>query len=971
MGPQPLSTGRDARTKRRTAFMELFAGRAMLSEAVRGSKGLDVLAPSDLYTADGADLRDKTVLARVVDRLERDVFWVHMAPPCRTFSRARKRAKVLRSAVRPEGDGNDPDLAEANELAAITFAVAERAVHCGAFFSVENPLSSLMWRLPAAVRVAGMRGVQLLEFEQCAFGGQHRKATGVLTNGGWLPAPRCKHAPPHNHVTLRGRIWSYKDKREVWYTAEAAEYPWAMCVAWAAAASKAAADDATPILAAQVGPPVGGPQRIVNGVPPSDAQEARRAEDAACYGGLRDPRRVAELAPGWQAVGKLLAAIIDRVLLSHGEVLRLVAALADPHRDVGRIREVVVAAASEVQEQAAEVFGAKAVRPARGGYYADLVRCITSRAADPDTDVSEWMSGRTPLGVHAAVQPRGVFPEALPGSAALAAKEFYELNLRKGWKHSNYASFEEHRGVAQAEVRRLMEAGFLERIGPAWSEVVARWPDAVCTRLACLVRTGVAGKPKVRLIMDMRRSGVNGIAKVSERIVLPRPGDAVQAMRHTIGADSQGELMKSDFADAFLSLGLLEEERGMAIVTDGVDYYSYRGVPFGLGPAVVIWGRVAAWLTRCAQACIYGRGRIATYVDDPLIVASGSAAERTTVFATTLLVWAAMGAPISWQKIRRGRRLEWCGIVFDIQPDRILTTIEADRIQTIRAEISRMLAATRIVTRVRQLAGLLSWVAGIVPRLRPFVRPLWAAVSASGAPRPQRCGGPLPAGAAFANQVRRTLQWLLRWLDAAAMPRLERHFPLIGKERPARFVVRTDASTTGMGAVLFNAATLQPVQYWADCITAQDEIVWRAERNVSKHMALWELLTIVVSVRVWAPFLRGDLAEIRVQADSLAALGAAVKLTSPVPVLNELAMELALALESIGAEVTLGEHIRGILNVEADALSRLYEGAELPARLRCVPRTLAPARHEAWYKALGLGRADDWSAVPEARQEGT
>ena len=449
--------------------MELFAGRAMLSEAVRGSKGLDVLAPSDLYTADEADLRDKTVLARVVDRLERDVFWVHMAPPCRTFSRARKRAKVLRSAVRPEGDGNDPDLAEANELAAITFAVAERAVHCGAFFSVENPLSSLMWRLPAAVRVAGMRGVQLLEFEQCAFGGQHRKATGVLTNGGWLPAPRCKHAPPHNHVTLRGRIWSYKDKREVWYTAEAAEYPWAMCAAWAAAASKAAADDATPILAAQVGPPVGGPQRIVNGVPPSDAQEARRAEDAACYGGLRDPHRVVELAPGWQAVGKLLAAIIDRVLLSHGEVLRLVAALADPHRDVGRIREVVVAAASEVQEQAAEVFGAKAVRPARGGYYADLVRCITSRAADPDTDVSEWMSGRTPLGVHAAVQPRGVFPEALPGSAALAAKEFYELNLRKGWKHSKNASFEEHR-VGRAGRSPQVDGGRLPRAH--WAGVV-------------------------------------------------------------------------------------------------------------------------------------------------------------------------------------------------------------------------------------------------------------------------------------------------------------------------------------------------------------------------------------------------------------------------------------------------------------------------------------------------------------------
>ena len=139
---------------------------------------------------------------------------------------------------------------------------------------------------------------------------------------------------------------------------------------------------------------------------------------------------------------------------------------------------------------------------------------------------------------------------------------------------------------------------------------------------------------------------MNGIAKIAERIVLPRPGDAVQAIRRAIGADSRGELMKVDFADAFLSLGVLEKERGMVVVTDGVEYYAYRGVPFGLGPAVVTWGRVAAWLARCAQACIFGRGRIATYMDDPLIATSGSLDERTKVFAMTLLTWATIGAPI-------------------------------------------------------------------------------------------------------------------------------------------------------------------------------------------------------------------------------------------------------------------------------------------------------------------------------------
>ena len=189
--PQPVGVRSGSAAPRRTAFVELFAGRAMLSEAVQEAGGFVVILPCDLYTTDGADLRDQAVLARVVDRLEKDVFWVHLAPPCRTYSQARRRAKVLRTAAHPEGHGDDPDLAEANELAKITFAFAEP------LFSVENPLSPLIWRLPAAERVARMRGVRMLEFEQCAYGGQHRKATGVLTNASWLPGLRCKNSPEH------------------------------------------------------------------------------------------------------------------------------------------------------------------------------------------------------------------------------------------------------------------------------------------------------------------------------------------------------------------------------------------------------------------------------------------------------------------------------------------------------------------------------------------------------------------------------------------------------------------------------------------------------------------------------------------------------------------------------------------------------------------------------------------------------
>ena len=57
----------------------------------------------------------------------------------------------------------------------------------------------------------------------------------------------------------------------------------------------------------------------------------------------------------------------------------------------------------------------------------------------------------------------------------------------------------------------------------------------------------------------------------------------------------------------------------------------------------------------------------------------------------------------------------------------------------------------------------------------------------------------------------------------------------------------------------------------------------------------WELLAVVMSVKVWRSILSDKRAEIWVQADSEAALGVATKLTSPVPALNSLARELALA----------------------------------------------------------------------------
>ena len=53
-------------------------------------------------------------------------------------------------------------------------------------------------------------GVKTVEIDQCAFGCQHKKPTIMLTNAPWMNTAKCEDAPPHSHVPLQGKVWSYK-----------------------------------------------------------------------------------------------------------------------------------------------------------------------------------------------------------------------------------------------------------------------------------------------------------------------------------------------------------------------------------------------------------------------------------------------------------------------------------------------------------------------------------------------------------------------------------------------------------------------------------------------------------------------------------------------------------------------------------------------------------------------------------------
>ena len=75
--------------------------------------------------------------------------------------------------------------------------------------------------------------------------------------------------------------------------------------------------------------------------------------------------------------------------------------------------------------------------------------------------------------------------------------------------HTNYKSYYEHEALSEDEVGRLIGLDYIE-IVLTWTLVLARWSYAVATRLASIVKTKANGSLKLRFVMDLLRSCVNG-----------------------------------------------------------------------------------------------------------------------------------------------------------------------------------------------------------------------------------------------------------------------------------------------------------------------------------------------------------------------------------------------------------------------------------------------------------------------------
>lgn len=158
------------------------------------------------------DLTIRRVQRRILQTLKSGrVRGVMLAVPCTSFSRARNRTRVIRSDEfpfgLPERDGwteNDLSaLAAGNTLAIFTLAVLSECNRQKIPWSLENPYSSVLFKIPQIANLISCEPSSFIRSCMCAFGARWRKPTGVLVGNvctSFASEVLCRHCKNKNGI---------------------------------------------------------------------------------------------------------------------------------------------------------------------------------------------------------------------------------------------------------------------------------------------------------------------------------------------------------------------------------------------------------------------------------------------------------------------------------------------------------------------------------------------------------------------------------------------------------------------------------------------------------------------------------------------------------------------------------------------------------------------------------------------------
>ena len=108
-----------------------------------------------------------------------------------------------------------------------------------------------------------------------------------------------------------------------------------------------------------------------------------------------------------------------------------------------------------------------------------------------------------------------------------------------------------------------------------------------------------------------------------------------------------------------------------------------------------------------------------------------------------------------------------------------------------------------------------------------------------------------------------------------------------------------------------------------------------------------------MAVKLWIPILAAKKLVVTLSSDNIAALSLVAEMKASISAL--IARELALILSETAFQPRFIQHLPGVMNQDADALSRIYEPGgkhEIPQELKNVRRMHPPLRDTHYYSTL-------------------
>ena len=703
-------------------------------------------------------------------------------------------------------------------------------------------------------------------------------------------------------------------------------------------------------------------------------KDLKRKEDEFYLGGMRNPRKAVERLWKLQDAGEEVRRVWEDMVVMFPDYLKL-------GREYGSDRAQYD---EELLQRWKRVFGdlLKVERGEgvtlhdnwmfRSPLDGELWDAWCKFAGDPEHCLGEWAANGVPLGMAEQIPlSKGVFPPTRDKDASDDQTPEIEAQVNV----ENYRSFYDQPEDAELEVERLVAAGFALIVSK--EEACRRFGVGTVSRLALIVKDKPDGSRKRRVIVDMRRSGGNDRATCPERIILPRIVDVtymaknmysraermiVQGKRKRSNSEVKAELVSFDLQDAFCHFGLCQSELRNALAPrDDNSFMLFRAMLFGFKTAPLIMGRLSAAVGRLMAALIKpDQGQSQVYVDDLLMLIRGTEDERHSMVSLLLYTLRALGVQVSLRKGERGEQLKWIGVTINLEwtsdpqcKKRIVYAIPKTMILEIKETLESWQGRGMIgIRELRTLTGKLSWVAGIVIRMRWAVSVLYSVIASMEEDirndtetlrARRREDDRRKPHLVTVKRLEVARRWLIEVMKDPDRMLLKTE---LLEEKPLEWAIVCDACPTGYGAVLtkvsHRARTLQPVEAYEAMFTKTEAKMLALEWGESSSQGPLEAIGLWRAIKTWATKIQGT--GLLIRSDSAVTLVMAEKGSSSSVSMNFMGGELTILAEKLDLPPLKTQHLAGKLNEEADWLSRGKDHSRrVPDAIRGLKiRTLGP-----------------------------